>query len=104
MAGIEREVDRTGKRRAWDLMHAAAARLPMAARPILFASVHAKLGGRFRMALCGGAPSLPRSRRAWEHLGVRVTRGYGATECAPIVASTRYERRLRAPSGGRCRR
>src|SRR4051794_26030840 len=87
MAGIEREVDRTGRRRAWDALNATAARLPMAARPAVFGSVHRRLGGHFRMALCGGAPLGEGVQSAWERLGVRVIQGYGATECAPIIAS-----------------
>lgn len=94
LAGIEREVDRTGRRRVWDALNAAAARLPMAARPALFASVHRRLGGHFRMALCGGAPLAAEVQAAWERLGVRVIQGYGATECSPIIASNRYDRRV----------
>ncbi|MCC7369412.1 MAG: AMP-binding protein [Chloroflexi bacterium] len=93
LGGVEREIDRAGKRRAWELMHAAAARLPFALRPRLFGAFHQKLGGRFRMALCGGAPLTPETQAAWERLGVRVIQGYGATECAPIVASNRYDHR-----------
>jgi long-chain acyl-CoA synthetase len=94
MAGIEREVDRTGRRRAWEALQTVAARLPIAARPALFRAVHRRLGGRFRMALCGGAPLGEEVQAAWERLGVRVIQGYGATECAPIVASNRYDRRV----------
>jgi long-chain acyl-CoA synthetase len=94
MAGIEREVDRTGRRRVWDALNAAAARLPMAARPALFGAVHRRLGGRFGMALCGGAPLGEAVQGAWERLGVRVIQGYGATECAPIIASNRYDHRV----------
>ena len=46
------------------------------------------------MALCGGAPLTPEVQAAWERLGVRVIQGYGATECAPIIASTRYDQRV----------
>jgi acyl carrier protein len=94
MAGIEREVDRSGQRRVWDALHTAAARLPIAARPALFRAVHRRLGGHFRMALCGGAPLGEDLQAAWERLGVRVIQGYGATECAPIIASNRYDRRV----------
>ncbi|MGE3273458.1 MAG: AMP-binding protein [Chloroflexota bacterium] len=93
LGGIEREVDRTGRRRVWDAMNRAAERLPMAARPVLFRSVHRRLGGRFRMALCGGAALTPPVQASWERLGVRVIQGFGATECAPIITSTRYDHR-----------
>jgi long-chain acyl-CoA synthetase len=94
LAGIEREVERSGKRRAWDALNAAAARLPFGARPALFRAVHQKLGGHFRMALCGGAAVGEDAQAAWERLGVRVIQGYGATECAPIIAANRYDRRV----------
>jgi long-chain acyl-CoA synthetase len=94
LAGIEREVDRSGQRQRWDLLLRLGARLPMALRPALFGPVHRRLGGRLRLVLCGGAALDPRLWQTWECLGVRVIQGYGATECAPIVTSNRLERRL----------
>jgi long-chain acyl-CoA synthetase len=94
LAGIEREVDRAGRRAQWRLLLAVADRMPMAVRPLLFRPVHARLGGRLRLILCGGAALDAELWRTWERLGVRVIQGYGATECAPIVTSNRLERRL----------
>jgi len=94
LAGIEREVDRSGKRRAWDALNAVAARLPITARPALFRAVHQRLGGRFRLALGGGAALSESVRMGWERLGVRVIQGYGATECSPIIASNHYDHRV----------
>jgi long-chain acyl-CoA synthetase len=94
LAGIEREVDRTGRRRRWDLLVGLAGRLPMPLRPALFGPVHRRLGGALRLVLCGGAALDPDLWRTWEQLGVRVIQGYGATECAPIVTSNRFDHRL----------
>ena len=94
LSGIEREVERRGRERRWVAALALADRLPMALRPMLFGGVHARLGGHLRLVLCGGAPLDPDLWRTWERLGVRVVQGYGATECAPIVASNRLDRRL----------
>ncbi len=99
LAGIEREVERTGRRHQWDTLLAVAGRLPIAARPLLFGPVHRRLGGRLRLVLCGGAALDPELWRTWERLGVRVIQGYGATECAPIVASNRMDRRLAGSVG-----
>ncbi len=94
LGGIEREVERAGQRRRWARLLEAADRLPMPARPALFAAVHRQFGGRLRLVLCGGAPLDAALWRTWERLGVRVIQGYGATECAPIVTSNRLGRRL----------
>jgi long-chain acyl-CoA synthetase len=94
LGGIEREVDRSGKRRRWQQLLETSARLPMDLRPRLFAPVHRRLGGRLRLVLCGGAALSPDLWQTWEHLGVRVIQGYGATECAPIVTSNRLHQRL----------
>lgn len=93
LAGVEREVERSGRLRQWGLMLGVAGRLPVAARPALFGSLHRRLGGRLRLVLCGGASLDHATWRTWELLGVRVIQGYGATECAPVVTSTRLERR-----------
>ncbi|HEY2592397.1 MAG TPA: AMP-binding protein, partial [Chloroflexota bacterium] len=94
LAGIEREVERSGKQRQWQALLKLAARLPMGMRPAAFSRVHRRLGGRLRLALCGGAALNPELFQTWESLGVRVIQGYGATECAPIVTSNRLGQRL----------
>jgi long-chain acyl-CoA synthetase len=94
LAGIEREVHRLGRERLWRLLLRVADRLPMASRPLLFSALHRQLGGRFRSVFCGGAALDPDVSRVWEQLGIRVIEGYGATECAPIVTSNRFDRRL----------
>src|SRR5205823_8036568 len=94
LAGIEREVERSGGRGHWERLLDLAERLPMAARPALFRPLHRRLGGHLRLVLCGGAALEPELWRTWERLGVRVVQGYGATECAPIISSNRLNRRL----------
>jgi long-chain acyl-CoA synthetase len=94
LAGLEREVERRGRRRQWERLLALADRLPIELRPRLFRSVHQRLGGCLRLVQCGGAPLQPDLWRSWERLGVRVVEGYGATECAPIVTCCRLRRRL----------
>ncbi len=94
LAGIEREVERSGKQRRWQALLDLAERLPIGVRAALFAPVHRRLGGRLRLVLCGGAALNPEVWRTWERLGVRVIQGYGATECAPIVTSNRLHRRM----------
>ncbi|MDP8921832.1 MAG: AMP-binding protein, partial [Chloroflexota bacterium] len=93
LATIEREVERQGRRREWRMMLELSGRLPMAARRLLMAPVRRRLGGHLNLVLCGGAPLAPELWATWERLGVRVVEGYGATECAPIVASNRLRRR-----------
>jgi len=94
LAGIEREVERRGRQRAWARAHALAPRLPFAARRLLFRAVRRRLGGHLKVILSGGAPLGTDLWGTWERLGVRVVQGYGATECSPIVASHRLHRRL----------
>jgi len=100
LAGIEREVERRGSLGRWRTAHRLAPRLPRPARRALFRSVHRELGGRLELVVCGGAELDPGVAAAWERLGVTVLEGYGATECAPSIASnTRAARR--AASVGR---
>jgi long-chain acyl-CoA synthetase len=79
-SAIEREVDRTGRRRLFDRLRAIARHLPMAARRWLFRSVHERLGGGLRLFVSAGAFLPPAIQQAWEDLGVIVLQGYGATE------------------------
>jgi long-chain acyl-CoA synthetase len=85
MKGIEAEVDRTGKRRLWDLMHRIAPKLPMSVRRKLFGSVHRKLGGSLEFFAAAGAALDPETGRKWSNLGVKMMQGYGATETSPVI-------------------
>lgn len=91
---VEREVRRRGEERSWRRAHRLAAHLPTGMRRGLFRPVHRELGGRLELFFCGGAYLSPDVASAWERLGVTVLEGYGATECAPAIATnTRAARR-----------
>ena len=56
----------------------------LVARPIL-----ARLGGRMRIAVLGGAAMDPEISRLFIGLGLPVVQGYGLTEASPVVAVNR---------------
>jgi long-chain acyl-CoA synthetase len=87
-SAIEREVQKSGRGRQFDLLRRIARRLPMAARRLLFRSVHRRLGGGFRLFVSSGAFLPPSLQQAWEDLGVIVLQGYGATETGSGTCTT----------------
>ncbi len=48
--------------------------------------VMAKLGGRLRLAICGGAPLSPKVAKTFIGLGLNLVQGYGLTETSPMVS------------------
>lgn len=48
--------------------------------------VRARLGGRLRVTVCGGAPLAPEIARFFIGLGIPLIQGYGLTEASPVVS------------------
>jgi long-chain acyl-CoA synthetase len=87
-SAIQREVDKSGRARQFGWLRAIARRLPMRLRSVVFRSVHARLGGGFRLFISAGAFLPPSLQQAWEDLGVTVLQGYGSTETASGACTT----------------
>ena len=88
LGGIEREVRRQKREKVWEMLHRVASYLPFSLRRFLFGTVHKRFGGHFRFFVSGGAYLPPKLGQRWENMGFRVIQGYGATECAPVIAAT----------------
>ncbi len=86
--GIEREVRRQKREKAWEALHRLASHAPFSLRRFFFGAVHKRFGGHFRFFVSGGAYLSPKLGQRWENMGFRVIQGYGATECAPVIAAT----------------
>ena len=93
LQGLEREARRSNRASMWENAHRLAPHLPMPLRRLLFRRVHKQLGRALDVVLCGGAYLPPETETAWERLGIGVIQGYGASECAPLVACATPERR-----------
>jgi long-chain acyl-CoA synthetase len=91
--GIESEARKQGRLDTFRRALALARLLPMPLRRLLFRDIHRRFGGELRILSCGGAKLTPELQLAWEHMGVLVVQGYGATECAAVAGHTRHSRR-----------
>jgi long-chain acyl-CoA synthetase len=70
-----------------------------ALRRLVSAKVLARLGGRLRIALSGGAALPPEVSRVFIGLGLPVIQGYGLTESSPVVCANRLEDNVPASVG-----
>ncbi|MGD8572251.1 MAG: AMP-binding protein, partial [Gammaproteobacteria bacterium] len=50
-----------------------------------------KLGGRLRLAICGGAPLSNEVAKTFVGLGLNLIQGYGLTETSPIISANRVD-------------
>ncbi len=93
--GLEREVEKAGRTRAFERTRWLARHLPFALRRRLFGSVHRMfLGTDFRLFVSIGAFLPPSLQLAWEELGIIVLQGYGSTETAFGTANVPHDRGL----------
>ena len=92
MGSIERQVAAKGKERQWELLQRVAARLPVAARRLLFRPVIRQLGGKVSFFISGGAYLDPALAQKWANLGIFVLQGYGATEASPIITTNTFRK------------
>ncbi|MFL5777524.1 MAG: AMP-binding protein [Chloroflexota bacterium] len=79
-SAIEREVDRSGRRTAFERLRRIGRHLPIRVRRVLFRSIHARLGGSLELFVSSGAFLAPGLQQAWEDIGVRILQGYGSSE------------------------
>lgn len=68
-------------------------------RSLVASKVMARLGGRLRMTICGGAALQPRISRMFVALGLPILQGYGLTETSPIVCANRLDNNFPASVG-----
>lgn len=68
-------------------------------KKLVAAKVLARLGGRLKVALSGGAALMPEVSRVFIGLGLPVLQGYGMTESAPVSCANRPDDNLPASVG-----
>ncbi len=53
---------------------------------LVFSKIRARLGGRMRMIVCGGAPMVKAIGEFFHIAGLAVCEGYGLTETSPVIS------------------
>ena len=59
---------------------------------LVFSKVRARLGGRLRIPISGGAPLAKEIADVFDAVGLRIIEGYGLTECTTACSSNRVDR------------
>jgi long-chain acyl-CoA synthetase len=83
-----------GSRKPWDLPMDGLLSLTLRRK------VRAKIGGRQKAWVSGGAPLNPEVGLFFESLGITFLQGYGQTECGPVIACNRPSAGIRLDTVG----
>ena len=59
---------------------------------LVFSKVKARLGGRLRTPISGGAPLAKEVAELFDAMGIRILEGYGLTECTTAATTNTHER------------
>lgn len=94
-SGLSRRLFHAAVRAGWEAFEFSQGR--RASRPsrlahglfdrLVAARIRRRLGGRLRLAVCGGAPLPLEIGRTFIALGVPIVQGYGLTEASPVVSA-----------------
>lgn len=57
------------------------------AKKLVFSKLTAKLGGRLRVLVSGGAALDPKIGQFFSTIGLPIVEGYGMTECSPVIST-----------------
>ncbi len=66
---------------------------------LVASKVKAKLGGKLRFAVSGGAALSPKIAKLFIGLGIPIQQGYGLTETSPVIAGNQVEDNIPASIG-----
>ncbi len=61
---------------------------------LVASKVMEKLGGKVRIAICGGAALSPEVAKLFIGLGLPLVQGYGLTETSPVISSNRIHKNI----------
>ena len=96
---IERELAEKHLSGLFGILARLAARLPKAARRLLFLPVQRKFGAHFTVFVSGGAPLDPELFKFWSSMGFTVLEGYGLTETSPVLCVNTMQRQVAGSVG-----
>jgi long-chain acyl-CoA synthetase len=87
-SALMREVERQGRRDAFERARRVVRRLPTALRRLAFRPLLRQLGGELSMIGTAGAYLPPELQQCWEDLGITIVQGYGSTEAGLASGNT----------------
>jgi len=99
LGAIETAIIGNGQKRLWQHWPRLGRHLPFGWRRFFTDLLFPEAARLPEFFVCGGAALPLHLEQHLEHLGIRVVQGYGATECAPVIATNHFDRRIQGAVG-----